>query len=128
MHPRQLQLVSAPSCAATVERYLRKPPPQALSQAGREVLAIVAYEQPITRADISDIRGVDSSAVVETLMARKLIAEDPRFGGRGRPAFLVTTRAFLEYFGLSSLSVSGDDDRLTSSTKRVVSVSFFCKS
>src|SRR5205823_3007025 len=74
----QLQLVSAPSCAATVERYLRKPPPQALSQAAREVLAIVAYEQPITRSDISDIRGTASSAVVETLLARKLIAEDPR--------------------------------------------------
>jgi segregation and condensation protein B len=41
--------------------------------------------------------------VVETLMARKLVAEDPRFGGRGRPAFLVTTPEFLEYFGLSSL-------------------------
>jgi segregation and condensation protein B len=97
-------LVSAPSCAATLERYLRKPAPQALSQAAREVLAIVAYEQPITRSDISDIRGTDSSAAVETLMARKLVAEDPRFGGRGRPAFLVTTPAFLEYFGLSSLS------------------------
>ena len=100
----QLQLVSAPSCAAVIERYLKRPAPQALSQAAREVLAIVAYEQPITRSDISDIRGIDSSAVVETLMARKLIAEDPRFGGRGRPAFLVTTAAFLEYFGLSSLS------------------------
>jgi segregation and condensation protein B len=67
------------------------------------VLAIVAYEQPVTRADIRAIRGVDSDAVVETLMARKLIAEDPRFGGRGRPAFLVTTTEFLRRFGLSAL-------------------------
>ncbi len=42
--------------------------------------------------------------MVETLLARKLIAEDPRFGGRGRPAFLVTTPAFLQLFGLSSLN------------------------
>ena len=77
---------------------------QVLSQAAREVLTIVAYEQPITRSDVSDIRGTDSSAVVETLMARKLIAEDPRFGARGRPAFLVTKPAFLQLFGLSSLS------------------------
>jgi segregation and condensation protein B len=100
----QLGLVSAASCAATIERYLGKPPPEPLSNAALEVLAIVAYEQPVTRADIRSIRGVDSDAVVETLMARKLVAEDPRFGGRGRPSFLVTTAEFLRRFGLSSLN------------------------
>jgi segregation and condensation protein B len=59
---------------------------------------------PVTRADIRAMRGVDSDAVVETVMARKLVAEDPRFGGRGRPAFLVTTAEFLRRFGLSSLA------------------------
>ena len=68
------------------------------------MLAIVAYEQPVTRADIRSIRGVDSEGPVETLMARKLIAEDPRFGGRGRPSFLITTDLFLRRFGLTSLS------------------------
>lgn len=101
----QLTLVSAPACAATIERYLGQGPPEALlSQAALEVLAIVAYEQPVTRADIRSIRGVDSDGPVETLMARKLIAEDPRFGGRGRPAFLVTTELFLRSFGLCSLA------------------------
>jgi segregation and condensation protein B len=67
------------------------------------VLAIVAYEQPVTRADISSIRRTDSSGVVETLLARGLIADDPRFGGQGRPSFLVTTEQFLRYLGLGSL-------------------------
>jgi segregation and condensation protein B len=75
-----------------------------LSQAALEVLAIIAYEQPVTRADIRSIRGVDSDGPVETLMARKLVAEDPRFGGRGRPSFLVTTEWFLRRFGLGSLT------------------------
>jgi segregation and condensation protein B len=100
----QLSLVSGPACTATIERYLRKGTPEGpLSQAALEVLAIVAYEQPVTRADIRAIRQVNSDAVVETLMARKLIADDPRFGGRGRPAFLVTTPEFLRRFGLSAL-------------------------
>src|SRR5215204_3379282 len=100
----QLALVSAPDCAATVERYLGQPAPELLSQAALEALAIVAYEQPVTRADIRAVRGVDSDAVVETLRARGLVADDPRYGGRGRPGFLVTTPAFLRQFGLASLN------------------------
>ncbi|MGI9146459.1 MAG: SMC-Scp complex subunit ScpB [Chloroflexota bacterium] len=99
----QLGLVSAPECAAVIERHLGQPVPEPLSQAALDTLAIVAYEQPVTRADIRTIRAVDSDAVVETLRARGLVAEDPRFGGRGRPGFLVTTPAFLRYFGLASL-------------------------
>jgi segregation and condensation protein B len=70
------------------------------------VVSIVAYEQPVTRSDISPIRGTDSSSVIETLLARGLIADSPRFGGRGRPSFLVTTPrpAFLRLLGLGSLA------------------------
>src|SRR5439155_1623943 len=100
----QLRLVSGPECTDTIERHLGQPVPEALSQAALDSLAIIAYEQPVTRADIRAIRSVDSDAVVETLRARGLVAEDPRFGGRGRPGFLITTPAFLQYFGLSSLS------------------------
>jgi segregation and condensation protein B len=100
----QLGLVSGPECTDTVERHLEQPVPEALSQAALDTLAIIAYEQPVTRADIRNIRSVDSDAVVETLRARGLVAEDPRFGGRGRPGFLITTPAFLQYFGLNSLS------------------------
>ena len=68
------------------------------------MLSIVAYEQPITRAEISHIRGTDSSGVIETLLARRLIEDDPRFGGRGRPSFLATTADFLRSLGLGSLA------------------------
>jgi segregation and condensation protein B len=100
----EIQLVSAPDCGPVVERFLDRPPPDPLSPAALEVLSIVAYEQPVTRADISHIRGTDSSGVIETLLARGLIADDPRFGARGRPSFLVTTPAFLRLLGLASLA------------------------
>jgi segregation and condensation protein B len=103
--------VSGPECADTIERHLGQPAPEALSQAALDTLAIIAYEQPVTRADIRSIRSVDSDAVVETLRARGLVAEDPRFGGRGRPGFLITTAAFLQYFGLNSLSSLPPRDR-----------------
>jgi segregation and condensation protein B len=107
----QLGLVSGPECTDAVERHLGQPVPEALSQAALDTLAIIAYEQPVTRADIRSIRSVDSDAVVETLRARGLVAEDPRFGGRGRPGFLITTPAFLQYFGLTSLSSLPPPDR-----------------
>jgi len=100
----RLELASAPDCTTVVERFLDTPPPEPLSQAALEVLSIVAYEQPVTRADISEIRGTDSSGVVDTLLARGLVADDPRFGGCGRPSFLVTTAAFLQLLGLGSLA------------------------
>src|SRR6266446_2642581 len=100
----RLGLVSGPECADTIERHLRRPAPEPLSQAALDTLGIIAYEQPVTRADIRNIRSVDSDAVVETLRARGLVAEDPRFGGRGRPGFLITTPSFLQYFGLTSPS------------------------
>jgi len=100
----RLELASAPDCTAVIERFLDTPPPEPLSQAALDVLSIVAYEQPVTRADISQIRGTDSSGVVDTLLARGPVADDPRFGGRGRPSFLVTTAAFLRLMGLGSLA------------------------
>jgi segregation and condensation protein B len=100
----RLELVSAPDCGALIERFLDKPTPEPLSQAALEVLSIVAYEQPITRAEISHIRGTDSSGVIETLLARRLIEDDPRLGSRGRPSFLATTADFLRSLGLGSLA------------------------
>ena len=100
----RIELVSAADCGPLIERFMNKPAPEPLSQAALEVLSIVAYEQPITRAEISHIRGTDSSGVIETLLARRLIEDDPRFGGRGRPAFLATTADFLRLLGLNSLA------------------------
>src|SRR5207249_4489385 len=99
-----LGLVSAPDCAAVVERHFKVPPAEALSQAALESLAIVVYSQPVTRSDIRHIRGVDSDSAVETLKSRGLIAEGPRFGGRGRPSFMVSTAACLRVLGLGSLA------------------------
>ena len=93
-----------PRCSRLVERFLDRPPPEPLSLAALEVLSIIAYEQPVTRADVSHIRATDSSGVIETLLARGLITDDARFGGRGRPSFLVTTAAFLRLLGLRSLT------------------------
>ena len=59
----EIQLTSAPDCGPLVERFLDRPPPEPLSLAALEVLSIVAYEQPVTRADISHIRATDSSGV-----------------------------------------------------------------
>ena len=100
----EIQLTSAPDCGPLVERFLDMPRPEPLSLAALEVLSIIAYEQPVTRADVSHIRATDSSGVIETLLARGLITDDPRFGGRGRPSFLVTTAAFLRLLGLGSLT------------------------
>jgi segregation and condensation protein B len=102
-HTDQLHLATAPDVGRLVEAFIDAPPPEPLSQAALEVLAIVAYEQPVSRSDVERIRGIDSSGVIETLLARGLIIDDNRYGGRGRPAFVVTTERFLRTMGLASL-------------------------
>ncbi|MFH1864341.1 MAG: SMC-Scp complex subunit ScpB [Candidatus Eisenbacteria bacterium] len=72
-----------------------------LSQAALETLAIVAYKQPIVRAEIETIRGVDSSGVLATLMRRDLITIAGRAPGMGRALMYRTTKEFLRYFGLN---------------------------
>ncbi|MFQ5579374.1 MAG: SMC-Scp complex subunit ScpB [Nitrospiria bacterium] len=75
-----------------------------LSKPGLETLAIVAYKQPATRGEIEMVRGVDVAGVLKTLMERKLIKIVGRKEAPGRPMMYGTTRQFLEYFGLASLS------------------------
>ncbi|MBP8251732.1 MAG: SMC-Scp complex subunit ScpB [Herpetosiphon sp.] len=99
----KLQLVSAPEANAALERFLGTNQPQKLSAAALEVLAIIAYRQPITRAHIEAIRGVDSTGVVRSLLARELIAEAGRAETLGRPLLYVTTAQFLTVFGLERL-------------------------
>ncbi|MCS6840206.1 MAG: SMC-Scp complex subunit ScpB [Roseiflexus sp.] len=100
----RVQMVSAPEAAAVIERFLGAPTPIRLSTAALETLTIIAYRQPITRAQIEAIRGVDSSSVLRALMARDLIAEGGRLETVGRPILYVTTAEFLRQFGLSSLA------------------------
>ncbi|MBV9358317.1 MAG: SMC-Scp complex subunit ScpB [Chloroflexi bacterium] len=101
---QNLALVSAPDCAAVVERHLGEPQTEALSQAALQVLAVIAYEQPVTRADITRIRGVDSDGVVSLLVGRGLVADERDFALRGVSLPLVTTARFLRQFGLGSLA------------------------
>ena len=74
-----------------------------LSQAALETLAIVAYNQPITRADVNEIRGVDSAQMIRKLTAKGLLKEAGRSEVVGRPILYATTSEFLDYFGLSTI-------------------------
>lgn len=75
-----------------------------LSPAALDTLSIIAYKQPITRAEIEDIRGVDSGGVVKTLFERKLLRTMGRKQVVGRPIMYGTSKFFLEYFGLRDIS------------------------
>ena len=86
-----------------------------LSAAALESLAIIAYRQPITRAAIEGVRGVNSEGVLRTLLARSLVAPVGRLEQAGRPILYGTTFEFLQYFGIGSLAElpplpDGDDD------------------
>jgi segregation and condensation protein B len=96
------RLHSNPECREAVERYLL-PPKTYMSPASLETLAIVAYLQPVTRAEIESIRGVNVDGVMTTLEQRQLIRELGRKEGVGRPILYGTTTQFLEAFGLRSL-------------------------
>ena len=82
---------------------LETPSQTKLSQAALETLAIIAYNQPITRVEIEDIRGVNSDRAVQTLIARSLIEEKGRKNTVGKPVLFGTSIDFLTFFGLSSL-------------------------
>lgn len=99
-----LQLCSAPEYAAYITKALEQRTPPRLSQSALEALAIVAYFQPVTRAYIDQVRGVDSSYTVSVLQQRGLIAPCGKLDAPGRPAVFATTDVFLRTMGISSLS------------------------
>jgi segregation and condensation protein B len=96
------QLRSRPEHHEWIKRMLQ-PAPQRLSRAALETLAIVAYKQPIIRADIEYIRGVDSGGVLRQLMERKLVRVLGRKEIPGRPLIYATTKLFLELFDLKDI-------------------------
>lgn len=109
---RGLQLLRGPDgyTLATRPEYgeylarLREPPKERLSAASLEVLAVIAYRQPVTKAEIDRVRGVDSSGPLHTLLEKRLIACVGRKDAPGRPMLYGTTDVFLKAFGLSSLA------------------------
>ncbi|MBU1318108.1 MAG: SMC-Scp complex subunit ScpB [candidate division Zixibacteria bacterium] len=97
------QMYLMPTYTRAVEKFLSKQKERRLSQAALETLAVVAYKQPVTRADVEHVRGVNSDGVISSLLERKLTAIVGRSHKVGRPLLYGTTKQFLEYFGLKSL-------------------------
>jgi segregation and condensation protein B len=98
------QVLSRPEFASWVERLFVERRKARLSRQALETLAIVAYKQPIVKAEIEVIRGVSSDGVLRTLLERDLVTITGRAEGVGRPLLYGTTRGFLNYFGLNDLA------------------------
>ena len=97
------QLTSDPKYAQWVRRLFPAPKPARLSSPALETLAIIAYRQPITRADVEAVRGVTIDGVLQTLMERGLVKISGRAEIPGRPLLYETTEFFLDHFGLRNL-------------------------
>ncbi|TMD06468.1 MAG: SMC-Scp complex subunit ScpB [Chloroflexi bacterium] len=102
-HKDEVQLVTRPEVAAYVRRALRPDVTGRLSAAAYETLAIVAYQQPVTRSRIEEIRGVSCESVLGNLELRDLVTEVGRGPGPGQPKLYGTTMRFLQVLGLSSV-------------------------
>ncbi len=98
----QVQLGSAPDLATIVRQFLGQERSVRLSQAALETVALIGYRQPVTRSEIEAVRGVDSSGVLQTLLARGLIEPVGRLPVVGSPLLYATTPEFLRLFGLTS--------------------------
>ena len=121
------QLCSAPDYADVIRRAFEIRKPAKLSQPALEVLTIIAYYQPTTRAYVDQIRGVDSSYTMGLLQERKLIEECGRLQVPGRPRLYRTTKQFLRAFHLTSLDdlpempdLGGEGQRRRSDTGEVI--------
>lgn len=98
------RLQSDPAVAGYVERFVLDSQQSRISPAALETLSIIAYKQPISRAQVASIRGVDPDAVIRTLQARGYVAEVGRDEGPGQAIMYGTTSTFLERMGLMSLA------------------------
>jgi segregation and condensation protein B len=102
-HHGRIQLTTAPEAAPWVERFLGLDATSRLSRAALETLAMIAYQQPVTRPEIDAVRGVNSDGVLKSLLNKGLIQEAGRAERAGRPILYSTTPEFLQHFGLNSL-------------------------
>jgi segregation and condensation protein B len=100
----RVQMVTAPDAAPHIERFLDLELSSKLSAPALETLAIVAYQQPITRAEVEAVRGVNCDSVLRTLVSKGLIEEVGRLPQAGRPIIYGTTFEFLQHFGLQDLA------------------------
>ncbi len=118
-HRDTVQLATAPRFASQVRRFLNLDRETRLSAAALETLAVVAYQQPVTRVEIEAVRGVDCASVLATLHDRNLVNQLGRLDTVGHPIQYGTTPAFLRHFGFRSLAdmpplgqIDGRDARL----------------
>ena len=102
-HGGRFQLTTAPELGELMERFLGLEATTHLSRAALETLAIIAYQQPVTRPQIDSIRGVNSDSMMKSLLNKGLILESGRADGPGRPILYSTTPEFLQHFGLNSI-------------------------
>ncbi|MCM3742980.1 SMC-Scp complex subunit ScpB [Sporosarcina luteola] len=99
------RLVTKAEFADDILRMLENPSRNSITQASMEVLAIIAYKQPVTRVEIDDLRGVKSDGPIQTLVAKGFIMEKGRMEASGRPILYGTTDLFLDRFGLESIDM-----------------------
>jgi segregation and condensation protein B len=99
----RVQLTTAPQLAELIERFLGLEATTHLSRAALETLAIIAYQQPVTRPQIDAIRGVNSDSMLKSLLHKGLILESGRADSPGRPILYSTTHEFLQHVGLNSV-------------------------
>src|SRR6266540_2049573 len=102
-HAGRFQLTTAPQLTELIEVFLGLEATSHLSRAALETLAIIAYQQPVTRPQIDSIRGVNSDGMMKSLLNKGLILESGRTDGPGRPILYSTTPEFLQHFGLNSI-------------------------
>ncbi|MBQ8590142.1 MAG: SMC-Scp complex subunit ScpB [Firmicutes bacterium] len=100
---KSFQFCTAPENGEYIERFCTPTKEKKLSQSALEVLAIIAYKQPVTRSEIESIRGIKCERVVEGLAKKGLVEEKGRSNGIGRPILYGTTKLFLEKFGFETL-------------------------
>lgn len=101
---KSLQMCSAPQYAKAIARVIEHRAPPKLSPPALETLAVIAYFQPVTRAYVDEVRGVDSSYTVSSLVDKGLIEPSGKLEAPGRPTLYKTTEAFLRVMGVSELS------------------------
>jgi segregation and condensation protein B len=102
-HAGRVQMTSAPEYSELIERFLGLEATSRLSRAALETLSIIAYQQPVTRPQVDEVRGVNSDSMMKSLLGKGLIQETGRTDGPGRPILYSTTAEFLQHFGLNSV-------------------------
>lgn len=117
---RHYKIVTKESFADLLTDYSDSPINQSLSRASMEVLSIIAYKQPITRVEVDEIRGVNSSSAIAKLQAYGLVKEAGKLETIGRPNLYATTDYFLDFMGINSIeelldasTIKAEDETLT---------------